>query len=199
MSLRSRLERTPDEEAPPKVIERDRRRPSYGEHAAVTRTRDRDIVRAVTSPPKSEHEKWQDYYWAKYKREEKATKDAAIEKERQRQEALKQERQRNNSAALKEFELQQVEQVLIDCSVTESQAIASLVKRKYKDSVVDPTAWSLAKDEVRSETRARAEFSQMPLEEVDAINEDSTELAKRLRCDVAFAAKLLNDHWYGNS
>jgi hypothetical protein len=199
MSLRSKLEKTPEETSPPKAIEQDRRRPSYGETATLVRTRDRDIVNPVTSPPKTAHEKWQDYYWAKYKREEREKKEAAQERERIRLEDLKQERQRKNSAALKEFELQQVEQVLIDCSVTETQAIASLVKRKYKDSVMDPTAWSLAKDEVRSETRARAEFSQMPLEEVDAINEDSTELAKRLRCDVAFAAKLLNEHWYGNS
>jgi len=199
MSLRSRLERTPDEEAPPKAIESDRRRPSYGEQATLVRTRDRNIVKAMTAPPKTSHEQWQEYYWEKHKREERKEKEAAQERERIRLEDLKQERQRNNSAALKEFELQQVEQVLSDCSVTESQAIASLVKRKYKDSVMDPTAWSLAKDEVRSETRARADFSQMPLEEVDAINEDSTELAKRLRCDVAFAAKLLNEHWYGNS
>jgi hypothetical protein len=193
-SLRSRLEKTPDEEAPPKAIEADRRRPSYGEQATLTRTRDREIAKAANAiPPKTEHEKWQDHYWAKYKREEQAKKDAAIEKERQRQEALKQEQQRANAKALREFELTQCESVLIDATVEESAATAELVKRKYKDSIMDPTAWSIALQEIREKSRAHNEYCHMRQTDIDAMSD--TELAAHLRCSTTLASALRRGYY----
>jgi hypothetical protein len=195
-SVRGRAERSKEPEAPPAPIPQSRRHSGFVTQASVSFTRDREIAKAANAlPPKTEREKWQDHYWAKYKREEQAKQDAAIEKERQRQEALKQEQQRANAKALREFELTQCESVLIDATVEESAATAELVKRKYKDSIMDPTAWSLAKDEVRNEARVRAVFMNTLSTKLE--NTTPEDLAHEWNCSPELVDKLLEETYPG--
>jgi hypothetical protein len=201
MSLRSKLEKTPEETSPPKAIQQDRRRPSYGEQATLTRTRDRNIS-GVEIPQKTrqeldtdrriaaQHRQWEDQ--EREDREKKRKWDEGVRQERVA--AENNNRQRENAKAVEDLIDAQILAVLDNASVEESKAVGVLIRTKYFASR-DSAVWQIALDEVRQKSRAYKEFSEIPMPEIDEMSD--TELAKRLGCDVTLAAALRKGFYIG--